>query len=76
MKKILNMTLLITVSSLLTGCLFFNERGVASKYYDECKHYYDAQGIFHEKCDENIVDYENLEHLVKQNGSGGYYVEF
>lgn len=43
---------------LLSGC--FNERGVSLRYYNDCEEYYDAQGYYHKKCDENLVDYADV----------------
>jgi len=41
-----------------SGC--FNERGVSMRYYSDCEEYYDAQGYYHKKCDDNIVDYSDV----------------
>jgi hypothetical protein len=78
LKKLYIFAPLSLLSLSIQGCFFFNERGVASKYYNDCNHYYDSRGIYHEKCDENIVDYKTLnpKNLVKDNGNGVYYVEF
>jgi hypothetical protein len=43
---------------LFHGCLYFNDRGVSSHLYDNCHSYYDADGNFIEKCDGNIIDYD------------------
>lgn len=43
---------------LFTGCV--NERGVSLRYYNDCEEYYDAQGYYQKKCDENIVDYSDV----------------
>nr|WP_306810975.1 hypothetical protein [Campylobacter helveticus] len=39
----------------MTGC-FVNERGISSRYYDDCKEYYDASGAYHKECPKNWVD--------------------
>ena len=43
---------------LFNGC--FNERGISMRYYNDCEEYYDAQGYYHKKCDENIMDYSDV----------------
>ncbi len=50
--------LLFLVMLLFTGCV--NERGVSLRYYNDCEEYYDAQGYYHKKCDENLVDYSDV----------------
>ncbi len=40
------------------GCLYFNERGVSTHLYDNCHSYYDIDGNFIEKCDKNLIDYD------------------
>ncbi|EPP1573098.1 hypothetical protein ACUMG2_000626 [Campylobacter lari] len=37
------------------GC-FVNERGISNRFYDDCKEYYDASGIYHKECPKNWVD--------------------
>ncbi len=46
------------------GCLYFNDRGVSSHLYDNCHSYYDANGNYHEVCDENIIDYDEAKEGV------------
>lgn len=31
------------------------------RYYNDCEEYYDAQGYYHKKCDENIADYKDAQ---------------
>ncbi|MCR2063687.1 hypothetical protein [Campylobacter helveticus] len=52
MKKFI---IILSVVLNLTGC-FVNERGISSRYYDDCKEYYDASGTYHKKCPKNWVD--------------------
>ena len=40
------------------GC--FNDRGISMHYYNDCEEYYDAQGYYHKKCDDNILDYSDV----------------
>ena len=44
---------------LFSGCLYINERGISTKYYNECHEYYDATGIYHKNCDKNLINFEN-----------------
>lgn len=48
---------------LFTGCV--NERGISARYYNDCREYYDVQGYYHKKCDENIVDYKDIGEALK-----------
>ncbi len=41
-----------------SGC--FNERGVSLHYYNDCEEYYDSQGYYHNKCNNNLVDYSDV----------------
>lgn len=43
------------VAWMLGGC-FVNERGISNRFYDDCKEYYDAVGIYHRECPKNWVD--------------------
>ncbi|MDD5785546.1 MAG: hypothetical protein SPI60_05845 [Campylobacter lanienae] len=44
----------------LQGCLWVNKRGISDKYYNSCKEYYDASGVYHKKCDENLIDWKDI----------------
>lgn len=48
----------LTALLFFSGC--FNERGVSLRYYNNCEEYYDAQGYYHKKCDDNIIDYSDV----------------
>jgi len=74
-KKIYLLISIFIISLTIQGCIFFNERGISSHYYSDCTHYYDSRGLYHEKCDENIIDYKDL-NPIKSDGKGLYYVEF
>lgn len=54
--------LLLTALILLSGCV--NERGISLRYYNDCEEYYDLQGTYHKKCDENIVDYQDIKEAL------------
>ncbi len=53
------MKYLILTLTLLSfqGCFYFNDRGVSGNLYNECRTYHDANGVFINSCDENIIDY-------------------
>ncbi|MDR2905236.1 MAG: hypothetical protein LBU73_04720 [Helicobacteraceae bacterium] len=40
---------------LISGCVFRNECGFSSKYYNDCVEGYDAQGIYFRKCGKNDI---------------------
>ena len=44
----------------MQGCVYFNDEGVGTRLYRDCKEYYDAEGIYHRECDKNLVDYHDL----------------
>ncbi len=44
----------------MQGCVYFNEDGISTHRYRDCVEYYDAEGVYHCECDENIVDYSEL----------------
>jgi hypothetical protein len=50
-----------------SGC--FNERGVSLRYYNGCEEYYDAQGYYHKKCEDNMVDYSEIKRMVTPAGT-------
>ncbi|MCR6591201.1 lipoprotein [Campylobacter insulaenigrae] len=50
-KKIILVFLILFFS----GC-FVNERGISNRFYDDCKEYYDASGIYHKECPQNWID--------------------
>ncbi len=54
---------------LLQGCLYFNDTGVSSHLYDNCKEYYDNCGIYHKECPPNLVDYHDVTEGIKNAGS-------
>lgn len=62
MKKIL----IIIVPFLLGGCLYVNDRGIDTRYYNDCKEYYDAMGIYHKVCDENLIEYKDIKNGTKE----------
>ena len=58
--------LILLIALLFQGCLYFIDRGVSGRYYNGCKEYYDAMGIYHKECDENLVEYKTVTDGVKK----------
>ncbi len=58
--------LILTISILFTGCIYFNDRGISNEYYNECHEYYDSMGIYHKKCDPNLIEYKSVENGIKK----------
>lgn len=58
--------LILLIALLFQGCLYFNDRGVSGRYYNGCKEYYDAMGIYHKECEENLVEYKTVTDGVKK----------
>ena len=57
MKTLARILLLSALTAMLGGCVFLNDRGVTTKYYNECKEDYDATGVYHKECPKNIIDW-------------------
>lgn len=57
MKKIL---FYLAICVFLSGCFWINERGISGRYYNDCKEYYDASGMYHKKCDENAIEWDDM----------------
>jgi len=57
MKKAL---ILILIALNFQGCLYLNDRGLSTRYYNDCKEYYDSMGTYHKQCDKNLIDYEDV----------------
>ncbi|WP_236579138.1 hypothetical protein [Hydrogenimonas urashimensis] len=59
MKK-MKYFLILPILFTLQGCVYFNDNGIGTRKYRDCVEYYDAEGIYHCECDENLVDYDEL----------------
>ncbi len=57
MKTLAQILLFLALAAILGGCVFLNDRGVTTKYYNECKEYYDATGTYRKECPKNIIDW-------------------
>jgi len=62
MIKIILFILSIVIFS---GCV--GKRGVSLQYYNDCQEYYDLQGFYHKKCnDNNMVTYKEVKEDLKE----------
>ncbi|MDL0088409.1 hypothetical protein [Campylobacter gastrosuis] len=59
MKNLLNYAFLTLFLGLFSGCVFVNDRGISTQYYNDCKEYYDATGSYQKECPHNIIDWNN-----------------
>lgn len=51
--------ILLLVTLLFSSCM--NKHGISTKYYNECKEYYDLQGFYHKECPKSdIISYKEL----------------
>ncbi len=66
--------LILLTAILLQGCLYFNDRGVSNRYYNDCTEYYDGMGIYHKDCDPNLVEYKTVTDGVKRGVKKGVEV--
>lgn len=53
--------LLLPLLLLLQGCLYFNDTGVSTRLYSDCKEYYTDKGEYVKECPKNLVDYSDLD---------------
>ena len=52
--------LIFILPLLFGGCLYINDRGMDTRYYNDCKEYYDSMGIYHKACDKNLIEYQDI----------------
>ncbi len=45
---------------LFSGCLYFNEQGISTHLYDDCKEYYDLCGNYHKECPKAFLEYHEV----------------
>ncbi len=57
---------LIPFFLLFTGCLYFNDSGISTHLYDNCKEYYDNCGNYRKECPKNLIDYSPQTGIDKQ----------
>lgn len=58
------MRVFIFALPLVFSACYLNERGISSTYYNDCKAYYDAAGVYHEGCEPNIIEFSDAKKLV------------
>ena len=57
MKTLAQILFFSALAAILGGCVVLTDRGVTTKYYNECKEYYDATGTYRKECPKNIIDW-------------------
>ena len=62
MKKLL----ILILPFLLSGCVYVNDRGIDTHYYNDCKEYYDSMGVYHKACDKNIIEFQDVKDGTKK----------
>jgi len=51
---------------IFSGCV--GREGVSLKYYNDCEEYYDMQGYYHKKCDDNMMlKYKTIKDAFKED---------
>lgn len=56
----MKIVLILIPTLFLHGCLYVNDRGIDTHYYNQCKEVYDSMGNYHKVCDENIVEFDDI----------------
>jgi len=57
--------LLLTTILLFSACV--NKRGISTHYNNKCREYYDVQGTYHKKCDENeVLEFKTVKELPQK----------
>jgi len=49
--------LLFIIPLFFIGCV--NKKGISLKYYPECQEYYDYYGVYREKCENNLYNFNS-----------------
>ncbi len=62
----MKIALILILPLFFTGCIYFNDRGVSNEYYNGCHEYYDSMGIYHKKCDKDLIEYKDVENGAKK----------
>ncbi len=58
LKNMIKIILLLS-TFFFTGCM--NKHGISTKYYSDCKEYYDLQGFYHKECGkDDIISYKEI----------------
>ncbi|WP_443082177.1 hypothetical protein [Sulfurospirillum sp. 1612] len=61
----MKIVLMIIIPLFLSGCLYVNDRGISNNYYNDCHEYYDGMGIYHKKCDKNLIEYKDVKKKIE-----------
>ncbi len=61
--------LLLPLIIILQGCLYFNDTGISSHLYDNCREYYDDCGIYRKECPSNLIDYTEVGEGLSEIGN-------
>jgi len=61
----MKIVLMIIIPLFFTGCLYVNNRGISNNYYNGCHEYYDSMGIYHKKCDKNLIEYKEVKQKIE-----------
>lgn len=69
MKKIL-----FILPVIFSAC-YVNERGVSARYYNDCREFYDASGMYHKLCDENIIDFADIKKLPSKKSKASEQIQ-
>jgi len=57
--------LIVISMTFFSGCI--SKRGISAKYYNDCKEYYDVQGYYHQKCDDDgMLKYKDIKEYTKK----------
>lgn len=60
----IKLTLLSLTLLFFSGCM--NKHGISTRYYSDCKEYYDVQGYYHKECNDDIISYKELKKKVEK----------
>lgn len=47
--------LIILIAIIFSSCA--SKDGIRLHYYEDCNEYYDAAGVYHKECPNNIIDF-------------------
>lgn len=59
--------IILILAFFLSGCLYVNDRGIDTRYYNKCIEYYDSMGIYHNKCDKNLLEFQDVKDVAKKS---------
>ncbi|MDX1808011.1 MAG: hypothetical protein R3331_00590 [Sulfurospirillaceae bacterium] len=62
----MKIALIAIIALFFSGCIYVNNRGISTQYYNECHEYYDGMGIYHKDCDKNLIEYKGVKKDIKK----------